>query len=52
MDGVVEFADLGIERFVDLVTALLELRPIRLECGGRRVFEHLDPTGECFQGFR
>ena len=35
-DGGIELAGLGLERFVDLVTALLELRSIRLERGGGR----------------
>ena len=49
-DGGLELADVGLERFVDLVAALLELRAIRLERGGCGVFEHLDASGELLQG--
>jgi hypothetical protein len=49
-DSGLELADIFLERVVDLVAALLELRAIRLERGGGGFFEHLDASGEFPQG--
>ena len=49
-DGGVELADSVLKASSISLRRCLELRAIRLECGGRGVLEHLGPSGELLQG--